>query len=63
MQEHYHDRCFTSFKKCDINEQSFLMYRMIDLIAENHNSNMIVTLCDEMKETLFNIDDELGVVQ
>jgi hypothetical protein len=60
-QEHLHHRCFDSFKECDISEQSFLLYRMIREISETNPSEMVITLCEEMKETLFSLDDELGV--
>ena len=63
LQEHLHHRCFDSFKKCDISEQSFLLYRMIENLAENNPSEMVITLCDEMKQTLFDLDEELGVEQ
>ena len=61
LQEHLHHRCFSAFEKCDDSERSLLIYRMIETLATTNPSETVITLCEEFKETLFLLDEEIGV--
>ena len=61
VSEHLYHQCLQSFEKMHKEDQSLIIFTMIDFLENHYDSSIVNHLCDEMKGNLVLIDAEIGV--
>ena len=57
-----HDSAYRNFTKLDFSEQSFLVYRQINVFLEQHSETEgVADLCEDLKDSLFALEDLIEV--